>query len=31
MPPLRAKMIRDRPLQRLALKTPKAYVTAVAG
>src|SRR5262245_44542360 len=31
MPPLRAKMIRDMPWQRLAPKTPKAYVTAVAG
>jgi integrase/recombinase XerD len=31
MTPLRAKMIRDMPLQRLAPKTQKAYVTAVAG
>ena len=31
MTPLRAKMIRDMQLQRLALKTQKAYVTAVAG
>jgi integrase/recombinase XerD len=31
MTPLRAKMIRDMQLQRLAPKTPKAYVTAVAG
>src|SRR5262249_16921960 len=31
MTPLRAKMIRDMQLQRLAPKTQKAYVTAVAG
>ena len=31
MTPLRAKMIRDMPLQRLAPKPQKAYVTAVAG
>ena len=31
MAPLRAKMIRDMPLQRLAPKTQKASVTAVAG
>ena len=30
MTPLRTKMIRDRQLQRLAPKTQKAYVTAVA-
>jgi hypothetical protein len=31
MTPLRAKMIRDMPVQRLAPKPPKASVTAVAG
>jgi integrase/recombinase XerD len=31
MTPLRTQMIRDMPLQRLAPKTQKAYVTAVAG
>ena len=31
MTPLRAQMIRDMPLQRLAPQTQKAYVTAVAG
>ncbi len=31
MKPLRAQMIHDRQLQRLAPKTQKAYVTAVAG
>ena len=31
MTPLRAKMIRDMQLQRLAPKTQAAYVTAVAG
>jgi integrase/recombinase XerD len=31
MTPLRAKMLRDMPLQRLAPKTQKASVTAVAG
>jgi hypothetical protein len=31
MTPLRAKLIRAMPLQRLAPKTQKAYVTAVAG
>jgi hypothetical protein len=31
MTPLRAKMLRDRPWQRLAPKTHKASVTAVAG
>ena len=31
MTPLRAQMIRDRQLQRLAPQTQKAYVTAVAG
>ena len=31
MTPLRPKMIHERPLQRLAPKTPKASVTAVAG
>jgi integrase/recombinase XerD len=31
MTPLRAQMIRDMQLQRLAPKTQKAYVTAVAG
>ncbi|HSF34219.1 MAG TPA: site-specific integrase [Candidatus Tectomicrobia bacterium] len=31
MTPLRAKMLRDMPLQRLAPKTQQAYVTAVAG
>src|SRR2546428_13015726 len=31
MKPLRAKMIHDMQLQRLASKTQKAYVTAVAG
>ena len=31
MTPLRAKMIHEMPLQRLAPKTQKAYVTAVAG
>ena len=31
MTPLRAQMIRDMQLQRLAPQTQKAYVTAVAG
>ena len=31
MTPLRAKMIRDMPWQRLAPQTQAAYVTAVAG
>src|SRR5713101_6334160 len=31
MTPLRTKMIHEMPLQRLAPKTHKAYVTAVAG
>jgi hypothetical protein len=31
MTPLRAQMIREMQLQRLAPKTQKAYVTAVAG
>ena len=31
MKPLRAQMIHDMQLQRLAPKTPKASVTAVAG
>ena len=31
MTPLRTKLIHDRPLQRLAPKTQKASVTAVAG
>jgi len=31
MTPLRAQMIRDMPLQRLAPQPPKAYVIAVAG
>ena len=31
MTPLRAKMIRDMELQRLAPKTQKAYSAAVAG
>ena len=31
MTPLRAQMIRDMQLQRLAPKTPAAYVAAVAG
>ncbi len=31
MKPLRAQMIHDMQLQRLAPKTQKAYVTAVAG
>jgi integrase/recombinase XerD len=31
MTPLRAQMIRDMQLQRLAPKTQKAYITAVAG
>jgi len=31
MTPLRAKMVRDMQLQRLAPRTQEAYVTAVAG
>jgi hypothetical protein len=31
MTPLRAKMIRDMELQRLAPRTQEAYIAAVAG